>query len=106
MSFQRGDVVLADLGHVAKVRPVVIVSIPRPDRQRNMSVVAPITTEIRGGECEVTFPKPQWLREVSVINLVQIVGIDNVRILRRLGSMPDATMSIVDAGLKRMLGLK
>src|SRR5580698_3103870 len=52
ISFKRGDVVLVDLGYVAKVRPCIVVSIPNADSQRNMSVVAPLTTEIRGGECE------------------------------------------------------
>jgi len=56
--FSRGDVVVVDLGAMAKVRPCVVVSIPNPDRERNMSVVVPMTTEIRGGECEVRFPKP------------------------------------------------
>jgi mRNA interferase MazF len=55
-SFKRGDVVLVDLGYVATVRPCVVISIPNTDSRRNMSVVAPLTTEIRGGECEVPFP--------------------------------------------------
>jgi mRNA interferase MazF len=57
-SFERGDVVLVDLGMAGKVRPCVVVSIHASDRERNMSVVVPLTTEIRGGECEVAFPKP------------------------------------------------
>ena len=56
--FNRGDVVLVDLGMSAKVRPCVVISIGSPDSQRNMSVVVPMTTEIRGGECEIPFPKP------------------------------------------------
>ena len=95
---------MADLGLVGKVRPVLVVSIPRPDRERNMCVVAPITTEIRGGECEVAFPKPQWMREPSVVNLVQIVGLDNAKILRRIGTFP-GKMKDVEEGLARMLGL-
>ena len=42
-SFERGDVVIVDLGMTAKVRPCVVVSIGQPDRQRNMSVVVPMT---------------------------------------------------------------
>jgi mRNA-degrading endonuclease toxin of MazEF toxin-antitoxin module len=64
-SFDRGDVVTVDLGAVAKVRPCVVVSILKADSQRNMSVVAPMTTEARGGECEVPFPKPPWLKHSS-----------------------------------------
>jgi hypothetical protein len=49
-NFSRGDVVMVDLGMAAKVRPCVVVSVSQPDRQRNLSVVVPMTTEIRGGE--------------------------------------------------------
>ena len=45
--FQRGDVVLVDLGTTGKVRPCVVVSIPGADRERNISVVVPMTTQIR-----------------------------------------------------------
>ena len=58
----RGDVVLVDLGMAAKVRPCVVVSISQPDRQRNMSVVVPMTTEIRGGEYETPLPNPPRCR--------------------------------------------
>jgi mRNA interferase MazF len=84
ISFKRGDVVLVDLGMASKVRPCVVVSVANPDSQRNMSVVVPMTTEIRGGECEVRFPKPPWLRQCSVVNLLGIAGVDNARIERRL----------------------
>src|SRR5260370_3408475 len=86
--FKRGDVVLVDLGMQAKVRPCVVVSIPNPDRQRNMSVVVPMTTEVRNGECEVSFPKPAWLKQPSVINLLGIAGVDNSKIERRLAAFP------------------
>jgi mRNA interferase MazF len=51
-SFNRGDVVMVDLGVAAKVRPCVVVSVANPDTQRNMSVVVPMTTEIRGPRTE------------------------------------------------------
>ena len=57
-SYKRGDVVIVDLGMMAKVRPAVVVSIPKADRHRNMSVVVPMTTEMRGGECELSFQSP------------------------------------------------
>ena len=39
--FDRGDVVVVDLGMAAKTRPCVVVSARQPDRQRNMAVVVP-----------------------------------------------------------------
>ena len=61
----------------AKVRPCVVVSVSNPDRQRSMSVVVPMTTEIRGGECEIRFSKPVWLRQESVVNVMGIAGVNN-----------------------------
>ena len=103
--FSRGDVVVVDLGMAAKARPCVVVSVSTPDSQRNMSVVVPMTTEIRGGECEVRFPKPAWLRQESVVNVLGIAGVDNAKIERRVAVFPAASLSELESVLKRMLGL-
>jgi len=105
ISFRRGDVVLVDLGMQAKVRPCVVVSVPKPDSQRNMSVVVPMTTEIRNGECEISFPKPPWLKQPSVVNLLGIAGVDNSKIERRLAAFPSDCMEEVSRGLCRLLDL-
>jgi mRNA interferase MazF len=104
-SFNRGDVVLVDLGAIAKVRPCVVVSIANPDTQRSMTVVVPMTTEIRNGECEISFPKPAWLKQQSVINLLGIAGVDNAKIERRLAAFPKDRMEKILQGLARVLGL-
>ncbi|SRR6266404_2701672 len=106
ISFKRGDVVLVDLGMQAKVRPCVVVSISNPDSQRNMCVVVPMTTEIRKGECEVTFSKPPWLRQASVVNLLGIAGVDNSRVERRLAAFPPDKMDLISLGLVRLLALQ
>src|ERR1051325_8714676 len=105
INFKRGDVVLVDLGVIAKVRPCIVVSIPRPDSQRNMTVVVPMTTEIRGGECEICFSKPPWLRQNSVVNLLGIAGVDNSKIERRLAAFPSEKVKEISEGLVRLLGL-
>ena len=104
-NFKRGDVVLVDLGMAAKVRPCVVVSIAKPDSQRNMTVVVPMTTEIRNSECEVAFPKPPWLKQSSVVNLLGIAGVDNAKIGRRLSPFPPERMVDIDKGLARLLGV-
>ena len=104
-NYNRGDVVIVDLGMAAKVRPCVVVSVSKPDSQRNMAVVVPMTTEIRGGECEIRFPKPVWLRQESVVNVLGIAGVDNAKIERRLAAFPADKMSEIESVLKRMLGL-
>jgi mRNA interferase MazF len=104
-SFNRGDVVVVDLGMMAKSRPCVVVSVSNADSQRSMSVVVPMTTEIRGGECEIQFAKPPWLRQVSVVNVLGIAGVDNARIERRLSAFPADKISEIESVLKRLLGL-
>src|SRR5262245_45500225 len=105
-SFKRGDVVIVDLGFTAKVRPCVVVSVSASDSQRNMSIVVPMTTEARGGECEVSFPKPPWLKEPSVINVLGIAGVDNARILRRITAFPEPKMNEISGILLKILGLE
>ncbi len=104
ISFKRGDVVIVDLGMAEKVRPCVVVSVPNPDRQRNMSVVVPMTTEIRGGECEVSFPKPVWLRSESVVNVLGVAGVDNAKIVRRIAPFPEKNLQEISKKLARILG--
>jgi len=104
-SFSRGDVVAVDLGMAAKVRPCVVVSISKPDSERNMSVVVPMTTEMRGGECEIHFPKPAWLRQESVVNVLGIAGVDNSKIERRISAFPAEKMREIESVLKRLLSL-
>ncbi len=105
-NFKRGDAVLVDLGVSGKVRVCVVVSISNADSQRNMSVVVPLTTAIRKGECEVAFTKPRWLNETSVVNLLGITGVDNEKIQRRLAAFPPEKMPEIERGLKRLLGLE
>jgi mRNA interferase MazF len=104
-NFSRGDVVIVDLGMMAKVRPCVVVSISNSDRCRNMSVVVPMTTEIRGGECEIRFPKPPWLRQDSVVNVLGISGVDNSKIERRISTFPPDKFSEIESTLIRLLKL-
>ena len=104
-NFSRGDVVVVDLGMAAKSRPCVVISVANPDSQRSMSVVVPMTTEIRGGECEVRFLKPAWLRQESVVNVLGIAGVDNSKIERRIAAFPADKMAQIESVLKRLLGL-
>ena len=103
--FNRGDVVIVDLGMMAKTRPCVVVSIPNPDRQRNMAVVVPLTTEIRGGDCEVAFPKPAWLKQEGVVNVLGVAGVDIAKIERRIAPFPKDKLTEVEDTLAWLLGL-
>ena len=104
-SLKSGDVVLVDLGYLAKIRPCVVLA-HRPDSQRNAAIIAPLTSEIRGGEAEVTFPKPPWLQQTCVLNLCGIAGIDKVKIQRRLGPFPADKLQEARLVLAKMFGLE
>jgi mRNA interferase MazF len=104
-NFKRGDVVIVDLGMMAKTRPCVVVSIAKADAQRNLAVVVPMTTEIRGGECEVSFPKPAWLKQNCVVNVLGIAGVENARIERNIARFPTDKFREIETALKRVLAL-
>ena len=65
---KNGDILLVDLGMVAKVRPCLVLC-AKPDSERAVCLVAPLASEVRGGESEVPFPKPPWLAKPCVVNL-------------------------------------
>ena len=70
-----------------------------------MSVVVPMTTEMRGGQCEIRFSKPPWLKQPSVVNLLGIAGVDNSKVQRYLAPFPTDKMQEISEGLARLLGL-
>ena len=83
----------------------MVISVNKSDRKRNMSVVVPMTMEIRGGECEIRFPKPAWLRQESVVNVMGIAGMDNAKIERRISAFPADKMLEIESVLRRVFGL-
>jgi mRNA interferase MazF len=103
-SLKAGEVVLVDLGYTAKVRPCVVFA-PKPDSQRNIAIVVPLTTEIRGGECEIPYPKPAWLRQPGVLNLAGITSVDHAKVERRLGPFPVSSFKQAKEALAKILDL-
>jgi mRNA interferase MazF len=101
---KNGDIVLVDLGMAAKVRPCLVIS-ATPDTQRTVSIVAPLTSEVRGGESEVAFPKPPWLAKPCVVNLSGFGSVERHRIQRRLGQFPADRFVEVRKTLVKMLDL-
>jgi mRNA interferase MazF len=100
-----GDIVLVDLGMVAKVRPCLVLC-ANPDRERTVSLVAPLTTEIRGAESEVSFPKPPWLAKSCVVNLSGLGSVERQRLQRRLGRFPAEKLEEAKKVIARMFGLE
>ena len=101
---KNGDIFLVDLGMVAKVRPCLILC-AAPDTQRTVSLVAPLTSEIRGGEDEIAFRKPPWLAKPCVVNLSGLGSVERHRIQRRLGAFPRDTFQQAKQALVKMFEL-
>ena len=84
-----GEIWLADLGLVAKVRPVLVVSRYDPDPPRAMITYVPLTTQYRQSSYEIKLPKLRFLNQESYANVQGLGSIPKVRLERRLGKLPD-----------------
>lgn len=100
---ERGEVWLADLGLAAKVRPVLVVSVPFADRDYALVQVVPHTTQPRGAQFEVQLPV-RFL-EAGAFNVQGMLAVPSAKFLRRLGNLSPAQMAEVEAAIGRWLGL-
>lgn len=90
-------------------RPVVIVQADAFNRSRIRTlIVAAVTTNrnLAGMPGNVRLRRNEGgLREVSVVNVSQVLTIDKDYLVQRLGSLSGARMAAVDAGLRLALSL-
>ncbi len=101
----RGDVWLVDLGMLAKVRPCLVLSIPAEDvNDRILTTLVPHTTSRRDSRFEVLsnlrFLKP------GAFDAQNIVTIPTVKLIRRLGKLPDNQMTDVERAVMHWLGFE
>ena len=101
----RADVWLVDLGMVAKVRPCLVLSIPADDdNDRVLTTIVPHTTSTRDSRFEVRsnvrFLKP------GAFDAQNIVTIPTVKLIRRLGTLPQDQMTDVEGAVKLWLGFE
>ncbi len=92
MNPRPGEIWLADLGLVAKTRPVVVVSRYDANPPRNLITYVPLTSQYRHSPYEVVLPKLRFLDQDSIANVQGIGSIPIVRLERRLGKLPDNVM--------------
>jgi mRNA interferase MazF len=105
MSPQPGEIWLADLGLAAKNRPVVIVSRSDPDPPRALIIYVPLTTQNRNSKYEVPLPKLSFLDRPSIANIQGISSLPTVRLERKLGRVPDHTMTQIKEAITYALAL-
>ena len=93
---------LFDLGHAAKVRPVLVISIPYGDDDRALNTIIPHTTSARGSTHEVRVDVP-FLKSGAF--LVQGVATYPASAkIRKLGELRPELFALVMKGLARWLG--
>ncbi len=100
---ERGEVWLADLGFAAKVRPVLVVSVPYGDRDYALIQVVPHTTQPRGVQFEVRL-QVRFLAP-GAFNTQGMLAVPSAKFLRRSGALTPAQMAEVEAMMERWLGL-
>jgi mRNA interferase MazF len=95
---KRGEVWKADLGLIAKTRPVLILGTPGPNHRQIFTYV-PHTTQLQGTEFEVSIPA-RYL-EKGAFDAQGISTVQTVKLLKKLGDItPDQLREVENAILQ------
>lgn len=100
---KRGEIWLADLGFVAKVRPVRILSVEYRDEERAVVSYVLRTTSVRGTQYEVPHSARGMLE--GAFDAQGIASIPEVKLERRLGVADAATIAKVEEAVRCWLAL-
>ncbi|HTG44591.1 MAG TPA: type II toxin-antitoxin system PemK/MazF family toxin [Verrucomicrobiae bacterium] len=100
-----GEVYWVNLGIAAKHRPLMVVSREDSDAERALAVCVPLTTEIRGGNYEVTIPRVRWMPGAGqgVANVQGITSVEWHRLERRAGQFDLAVLKKIREAIAWML---
>jgi mRNA interferase MazF len=99
----RGELWLTDLGIAAKVRPCLVLSVPPGPQDRVLVTLVPHTTSVQGTGFEVVVPKP--FLKAGAFDAQGLVTVVRPRLLRRLGALQPSELVLIEAAVKRWLGL-
>jgi mRNA interferase MazF len=101
---RRGEVWRVDLGIAGKVRPVLVLTSPPREQDRNLYTVLSRTTSTRGSQWELTINKP-FFSKPGAFDFQQIQSVDYKYFAGKLGELTTSEMQTVDEYLKRRLSL-
>ena len=95
---KRGEVWLADLGFVAKTRPVLVLSVPFSDSDYALISIVPHTTSTRDSAFEVKISvsglKP------GAFNIQGLTAVSPSVFIRRLGKLQAVQMELIEVSIK------
>jgi mRNA interferase MazF len=94
---------MADLGFVAKVRPVLILSVDYRNEERAVVTYVIRTTSVRGTQYEVSHPSRGM--PDGAFDAQGIASIPDVKLERRIGVVDAATMDKVENAVRSWLAL-
>ena len=100
---ERGEVWLADLGMVAKVRPSLSLSVRPGPADRVLYALVPHTTSLRGSAYEVSIPTK--LFPSGAFNVQGLVTVARPRLIRRLGLLTPAEVTLIETAVRVWLGI-
>lgn len=103
----RGDIWLAALDptlgrEIRKSRPCVVISPPEMHNALRTAMVAPMTTKSHAAPFRIPVTHA---RKRGLILLDQIRAIDKVRLVRRVGALPDETLARLLATLREVFAV-
>lgn len=100
---RRGEVWMVDLGMAAKVRPAVIISVDFRDHERAVYAVMPHTTAVRGTRFEAVVAVASL--ESGAFDAQGIRNVPRAVLMRRLGSLSNDQMKLVEVAVRSWFGL-
>ena len=100
-----GEVWWAELGMVEKSRPVLVLAVPNESSARSLVVVAPLTSQIRGGPDEVYLGKLRWLPKESAVHVRGLASFDHNQLVRRMGVLSTDQLLAVKSAIRSLLQL-
>ncbi|MFZ4588882.1 MAG: type II toxin-antitoxin system PemK/MazF family toxin [Terrimicrobiaceae bacterium] len=100
---KRGEIWLADLGRVQKVRPVLVLSVAYKDDERAVVTFVSRTTSLRGTDYEVDHIAPRF--DKGAFDAQGLNSLPDVQLIRRLAVCDAATLPKVEQAVKLWLGL-
>ncbi len=103
---RRGDVWWATLPSPFGRRPVVLLSRDDAYLVRDLIIVAPVTTRIRGITAEVPLGPADGLPRASVANLDAIYTISKSQIQERITNLHPDKLEAIDSAIHFALGLE
>jgi mRNA interferase MazF len=99
----RGEIWLCDLGLVAKVRPVLILSVPFGDEDYALFHIVPHTTTVRNSQFEVAMSL-SFLKS-GVFNIQGSQSVPRSWLLRHLGTLTKNQLAQIESSFRLWLKL-